>query len=122
MKSNRLLRVGEEIKKELATLLSFKDEEYRGKFLTVTEARISKDLHYADVWVMVMADSATQVANLKQLNSDAWRFRKEIAGKLYMRHIPQLRFHLDSTLDNAEKIDGLLRSTGMTLDGKQEIE
>jgi ribosome-binding factor A len=122
MKSNRLLRVGEEIKKELATLLNFKIEEYRGKFLTITEARISRDLHYADVWVMVMADMPTQIANISQLNADAWRFRKEIAGKLYMRHIPELRFHLDSTLDNAHKIDGLLRSSGLTLDGKQEIE
>jgi len=122
MKSNRLLRVGEEIKKELATLLNFKVEEYRGKFLTITEARISKDMHYADVWVMVMADMATQVANINQLNADSWKFRKEIAGKLYMRHIPELRFHLDSTLDNAQKIDGLLRSSGLELDGKQEIE
>ena len=117
-----MLRVGEEIKKELATLLNFKVEEYRGKFLTITEARISKDMHYADVWVMVMADMATQVANINQLNADSWKFRKEIAGKLYMRHIPELRFHLDSTLDNAQKIDGLLRSSGLELDGKQEIE
>lgn len=116
------MRVGEEIKKELATLLNFKIEEYRGKFLTVTEARISRDLHYADVWVMVMADFATQVANINQLNIDAWRFRKEIAGKIYLRHIPELRFHLDTTLDNADKIDNLLRQSGLTLDGKVDVE
>jgi len=122
MKSNRQLRVGEEIKKELATLLNFKFEEYRGKFLTVTEARVTSDMHYADVWVMVLADHDTQVANIKQLNADAWRFRKDVAGKMSMRYMPELRFHLDSTLDKAEKIDNLLKSSGLSLDGKPEIE
>ncbi len=122
MKSNRLLRVGEEIKKELAELLNYHLEEYRGKFLTISEARVSKDLNYADVWVMVMGDMAAQAANIDRLNRDSWRLRKNIAGKLYLRHIPELRFHLDTTLDYAEKIDDLLRRSGVNLDGDTSIE
>lgn len=122
MKSNRLLRVGEEVKKELAELLNFKLEEYRGKFITVTEARVSRDLGYADVWVMILADKETQIANVTQLNNDSWKLRKEIAAKIYLRHIPELRFHLDSTLENAEKIDDLLRKSGVKFGGEEKIE
>ena len=111
MKSNRLLRVGEEMLKELSQILNFEFEEYRQKFITVTEVRVTKDLQFADVWVSIMAEEKIQKKLIGQLITDAYRFRKALAGRIYLRHLPELRFNLDRTLDEAAKIDHVLATT-----------
>lgn len=108
MKDNRLLRVGEELKKELSLLLNLRFEDYARRLLTVTEVRVSKDLQYADVWVSMMGDAAAKKEMMGRLAADSYRFRMGLAGRIYLRHLPELRFHLDSTLDYADKIDSLL--------------
>jgi len=122
MKSNRLLRVGSELKRELAQILTSEMEEYRGKFITVTEVRLSKDLAYADVWVSVMGDKPIKDKIMQRLAADAWYLRKALAGKIYLRHLPELRFFLDNTLDYAEKIDRLLQDSGVDLDVVKDVD
>jgi len=113
LKSNRLLRVGEEIRKELALILSYKVSEFRGHILTVTEVRVSKDLQFADAWVSILGDVALQKKLFGVLVTDAYKFRMALAGQVYIRHLPELRFHLDRTLEEADKIDTLLRGSGV---------
>jgi ribosome-binding factor A len=113
LKTNRLLRVGEEIKKELSKIINFEISEYSRRFLTVTEVRVTKDLQYAEVWVSVMGDLQQQTATVSRLQSDVKRLRKALAGRVYLRQLPELRFNLDQTLEYANRIDHLLRESGI---------
>jgi len=109
MKPDRPRRVGELIKRELALILNLSKQDYPGFFITVTEVRTSPDLRYADAWVSVYGDNKKRLQAIKNLTSDAWRFRQALSKKLHLRRIPELRFKLDETLDKAERIERLLK-------------
>lgn len=113
VKPNRLLRVGELMKRELGMLVGPLSDEYRSRMVTVTEVRLSRDLRYADVWVSLPGDEAGRTATVRQLSTDAWRIRKQLAGRVYLRHLPELRFALDETLDRTARIDDILRESGV---------
>jgi ribosome-binding factor A len=60
----------------------------------------------------LQADRAAEaVAGLKDL---AREFRFRLGRMLRMRMVPELHFHYDDSVDRGEKIDTLLRSSGIT--------
>jgi len=85
--------------------------DYARRFLTVTEVRVTYDLQFADVWVSVIGEKSRRVKEIRRLSEDAYRIRMALAGRVYLRRLPELRFHLDDTLDQAEKIDNLLKTS-----------
>ena len=99
-------------------MLNFELEQYRGRFITVTEVRVSKDIHYADAWVSIMGEKQVRLDTLAELTQDAGPLRKNLAHRVYLRHIPELRFFLDETLDESDKIEGLLKSSGVVFGAK----
>ncbi|MBM3326651.1 MAG: 30S ribosome-binding factor RbfA [Calditrichaeota bacterium] len=113
MKPNRLLRVDELLKRELGALLTSGSGEY---MVTVTEVRVSRDLSYADVWVSILGEPEVRTAGLSKLKSEAWRLRHTLAGRVYLRKMPLLRFFFDETLDRAERIDRALKASGIQTD------
>ncbi len=122
MNPNRMLRVGEELKKELARILTGESDEHRKQFFTVTEVRVTKDLRYADVWVSVMGDDGHQKAAMVRLLADSFRLRKALAGRVYLRRMPELRFHHDATLEYADPLARLLIEGGILLGTGEEHE
>lgn len=46
------------------------------------------------------------VKGLKEL---AWGLRMELARRVKMRHVPELHFHYDDSVDRGERIENLLR-------------
>ena len=110
----RSVRVSELIKRELATILNSPREKPREFFLTLTAVRTSKDIKYADVWVSVMGDSAKRKKAIGWLRGSAGRLRHKLGQNLRIRRVPELRFELDETLDNAERIESILKSEGLS--------
>ena len=101
--------MGEQIKRELALILNSSKQGHAGFFITVTEVRTSPDLRYADAWVSVYGDPQKRMQAIKILQADAWKFRQALSKIVQLRRMPELRFKLDETLDNAERIERLLR-------------
>src|SRR5687768_14698741 len=72
------------------------DPRVRG-LVTVTGVEVSPDNHYADVGVSVLP--ATQEAlTLAGLQAAAGHLRTDVARKLRMRTVPQLRFRVDPSI------------------------
>lgn len=108
--SVRTERVARLIQKEVADLLNTSFSEHFRPMLTVTGARMSRDLSIAYVYVSVY-DATTEerkatFRHLEELNS---QIRTALARRIrhQVRKIPELRFFLDETLNEAERIEGL---------------
>ena len=109
--SQRQLRVGQEIKRVITSVLErgdIRSETVKSAFITVTEVRVSPDLKYAHAYIMTLNGKDLGLV-LEELNADAWIFKKQIATKLKLRYTPDLTFRADDTFAEVDKIEKLLR-------------
>lgn len=111
--SQRQLRVGEQIRHIIADTLQrghFRDPVLLdGASVTVTEVRISPDLRHATAYVMTLGGQDIDTV-LPALNTAAPVFQKAVNAKTDLRCTPKIRFVLDETFANADKIETLLRT------------
>ena len=116
--SQRQLRVGEELRHLLAELLErgdMRDPELRGASITVTAVDVSPDLRNATAFVMPLGgkDTARLLAALRR--AAPW-FRARVSEKAGLRSAPDIRFQLDTTFDEADRIGALLRRPDVARD------
>jgi ribosome-binding factor A len=120
--SQRQLRVGEEIRHLLAELLErgdMRDPELREARITVTSVDVSPDLRNATAFVMPLGgqDKERLLAAMKR--AAPW-FRARVGEKAGLRSAPEIRFQLDTTFDEADKIGSLLRRPDVARDIEEE--
>jgi ribosome-binding factor A len=110
--SQRMLRVGERVRHEVAALLArgeIIDPLLETVTVTVPEVRMTPDLKLANVYVMPLGgENAEDVA--KALNAHAKFIRGRVTPALDLKYAPQFRFFVDTTFDEYGRIDALLRS------------
>lgn len=101
----RSTRVAQLLQEELAGLLINEIKDPRVGLVTVTEVRLADDLSFARVFVSVYGDDAQREAALAGLRGAAGFLRRELAHRVKLRHMPELAFSLDETLDQAERLE-----------------
>jgi ribosome-binding factor A len=108
--TQRMLRVGEMIRHELASVLArneIHDEVLTATVVTIPEVRMSTDLKLATVYVMPLGGKNIE-AVIEALNSHKKYIRSLIAKAINLKFAPEVRFRHDETFDEAMKIDRLL--------------
>ena len=120
--SQRQLRVGEEIRHLLAELLErgdMRDPELRDARITVTSVDVSPDLRNATAFIMPLGgqDKERLLAAMKR--AAPW-FRARVGEKAGLRSAPEIRFQLDTTFDEADRIGTLLRRPDVARDIEEE--
>lgn len=120
--SQRQLRVGEEIRHLLAELLErgdMRDPELREARITVTSVDVSPDLRNATAFIMPLGgqDKERLLAAMKR--AAPW-FRARVGEKAGLRSAPDIRFQIDTTFDEADKIGALLRRPDVARDIEEE--
>jgi ribosome-binding factor A len=101
----RTNRVADQIKIEIADILTRKTKDPRIGFVTVTSVEISDDLRHAKVFVSVHADEKNAFIGLKKATPFV---RGELARRLQMRRIPEIVFLPDSSTEKVTHILDLL--------------
>jgi ribosome-binding factor A len=107
--SPRARRVADRIVVELAEILATKTEDPRLRALSVTGARISRDLSSARVWVSGGFPEKEERAILQALAHATPFFRTLLAPRLGLRIVPSLQFEVDHSIEIGERIERLLR-------------
>jgi len=111
MATRRQRKVADLLHKEISQLIQFETQDPRLGFVTITGVDVSPDLRQARVYFTILDnDKAGIKETLDGLNSAAPYFRHQMAQSLSLRHIPELAFQYDTTLENALRIDRLLDS------------
>lgn len=105
----RSQRVASQMQKELAAILQRDVHDPRIGFVTVNEVVLSKDLAVAKIYVTVLnADEQGKASNVKALNEIAPFIRHELAKRMRLRHISELHFSYDNSLDTGLRVAELL--------------
>lgn len=116
--SQRQLRVGELVRHALSDVLTrgdLADPELEGRVITVPEVRLSPDLKVATVFVMPLGGGGERDV-VKALARNARWLRGAIAPRLELKFMPELRFRIDESFDEAGRIESLLRSPQVARD------
>lgn len=122
--SNRQLRVGQEVRKVIATALEngeARSQEISEAFITITQVIMSPDLKYATVYLTTLNGKNLGVV-IEQLTAEKWIFKKLVADKLKLRFTPEINFRVDDTFDEAEKINRLMNDPKVKADLERPVE
>src|SRR5258708_37788901 len=120
--SQRQLRVGEELRHLIAALLDrgdMRDPELRGASITVTAVDVSPDLRNATAFVIPLGGQ-DEPRLLAAMRRAALWFRARVGERAGLRYAPEIRFEIDRSFDDAERIGSLLRRPDVARDLKDE--
>lgn len=98
-------RVADQIKMEIADILTKKTKDPRIGFVTVTSVQVSDDLKHAKVFVSVHEDEKGTFVGLKKATGFV---RAELARRLHLRRIPEIVFLPDTSTEKVTHILDLL--------------
>jgi ribosome-binding factor A len=111
MPSRRPERVSGLLLEAIAEVVLHEVKDPRVSGVTLTGATVSPDLKVAKVFFTTLrADE--QAAALAGLRSATGYIKRQIAGRLRLRHTPDLHFLYDTTLERANRLESLLRQVG----------
>ena len=105
---HRTDRVSAQLRRELGTLVREAVREHGLPSVSVSDVEISRDLAHAKVFVTVLQPEKAK-ETVKALKELAPEIRYQLARAVKMRHVPELHFHYDDSVDKGERIDQLLR-------------
>ena len=105
---HRTDRVSAQLRRELGTLVRDAVQEHGLPSVSVSDVEVTRDMAHAKVFVTALqADRADEA--MKGLKAVAPEVRYRLARAVNLRHVPELHFHYDDSVDRGERIDNLLR-------------
>lgn len=105
---SRSRRVGEQIQRELASLLQFEIADPRLTGITVTAVEVSRDFSYAKVFYSFFGEGRDRDGVQKALEGAAGLLRRELGHKLTTRATPKLSFHYDNSIEDGNRLSSLI--------------
>ena len=104
----RARRLAETIRRLAGEWLEAEQADQPGALMTVTDVRVTEDLHHASVFFTVLGDDEQRAAAAAWLASAAPQARTFVASQLRLRHAPTLEFVPDTVPGQGARIDRLL--------------
>lgn len=101
-------RVSAQLRRELGKIVHETVREHGLPSLSVSDVEVTRDLAHAKVFVtaLLQESSADAVKALKALTPE---MRYQLGRAMKLRHVPELHFHYDDSVDRGERINNLLR-------------
>lgn len=113
-------RMGAEIQRILSNCLAreIKDTTLKENMISITAVDVTRDGSYATVYFTAIPLGVQDEKNIDELDAqiiDAFQrskgfLKKAIAREMKLRHIPELSFKKDISLENGRHIDELINS------------
>ena len=104
----RARRLSGRIKQIVATYLERNVKDPRLGMVTITDVRMTGDLHDATIFYTVLGDDQAREDTAAALESVKGILRSEVGRQTGVRFTPTLRFALDKLPDDAKHIEELL--------------
>ena len=109
--SNRMIRINDEIQKEISEIIRSDLKDPRiGVITSVLKVDTTNDLKYCKVYISVLGDDAKKEEVISVLKNASGFIRSLIANRINLRLTPEFKFILDDSLEYSFKIDGIIRS------------
>ena len=103
----RSVRVGDQLLKEIANLLTLKVRDPRVYGVTLTGIRLSDDLRHARIYYSVIGDTVEIERVQSGLDSAKGFIKRELGRRINLRFMPEIIFQHDPTLETGDQIEKL---------------
>ncbi|HEX9068580.1 MAG TPA: 30S ribosome-binding factor RbfA [Ktedonobacterales bacterium] len=114
------------ISEEMSEILRTKMKDPRLGFVSITGVRVTADLRVAKIYVSVLGEASERKDTIRALTSAQGFLRHELAQRLTVRHVPEISFELDDSIERGSHVLDLIRETNASStisgDAKPEIE
>ena len=112
MKQTRVERINSEIRKEVSDIITNKINDPRVKGLvSLTKVDTSNDISHSKIYLSIFSGNKVQdEITFNAICSMASFIRKELAGRVDLRIIPELHFKLDNGFEESEKMNKIIDS------------
>ncbi|HHU16982.1 MAG: 30S ribosome-binding factor RbfA [Anaerovoracaceae bacterium] len=110
-------RLGEEIRRIVSNMLlkEIKDPRLSGGIVTVSGVEVTEDGSYATIFITKLGNSADEEISSEEKNDVLAAFksakgliRREIGKQIKLRHVPDLSFKIDTSLEYGRHISKLI--------------
>lgn len=118
MAKNRISKINEEVRRELAAVIRELKDSRIPMMTSVVAVNVTNDLSYAKCYISVMGDEDTQKKAIEGLKSASGFIRREIGRRIELRHTPEFQFELDRSIEHGAYINQVL--SDIMRDGNDE--
>ena len=102
-------RIASNLVKEISYILATKIKDRDIRFVTVTDCKVTTDLRYAKVFVSIFGKDDEEKNNtFIALKNASGYIRRELAERVDIRHIPELQFVFDESIEYGNKIEHII--------------
>jgi ribosome-binding factor A len=105
--THRVGRVRQMLLRELSDIVG-RMLDPRVRLVTVVDAELSKDLKSATMYVSVIGDEREREEALAALEAALGHIRYEVAQRVQLRQVPEIRVEYDSSLVRAARVTALI--------------
>ncbi|MDR7099051.1 ribosome-binding factor A [Lysobacter niabensis] len=112
---HRTDRVSAQLRRELGAIVHTAVREHGLPSISVSDVEVTRDLAHAKVFVTALQPERSLEA-MKALKAIAPELRYALGRSMKLRHVPELHFHYDDSVDRGERINNLLRDNPPTSD------
>jgi ribosome-binding factor A len=115
-------RVADQIRSEIALMLSRDVHDPGIGFVTLTRVHLSPDLQQARVLYTVLGDEKARANSARALERAAPFLRRQLGSRLRLKRAPELRFQYDDSVAGQDRIEQLLNEIHAEEAGRQASE
>ena len=117
--SKRQIRFAELIRSIVSECLlveNFHSSNFEISSVTISYVKMSKDLRIANIYLMPLGGENKELI-LDKINNQKYKFQKFLSkAKLNAKFTPKIKFYLDDSFEEAEKIEKLLLNKNVSRD------
>lgn len=110
MAGYRMGRINEDVMREMCSIFRTLKDPRISSMLSVVKVDVTNDLSYATVYVSALEGLEAAKESVKGLKSAAGYIRRELGIRLKLRHVPELRFVADNSIEKSAEIAEILHS------------
>ena len=106
----RSVRVGDQLLREIADILTRKVRDPRVEGVTLTGIEMTRDLRNAKIYFSAIGDNTVIKRAQSGLDSAKGFIKREVGMRMDLRYMPEIVFKHDPTLETAHYMEDLLRT------------
>jgi ribosome-binding factor A len=111
-------RLNEQLRQEISLLVRNEVRDPRVGMVTITAVETSPELDHAKVYITALGGDEEKQGAVAGLQSASPFIRSQLGRRLHIRRIPELHFQVDRVLEEAGRIEALLREVRIDADAR----
>ena len=111
--SRRKQKINDLLRDRISEVLQrdVKDPRIHDAIISITSVDIAPNLSQAKVYVSILGSKSQQEDALIGCNAAAFFIRRKVGADLALRRLPEITFLHDTTIEEADKLNRLIRNT-----------